>query len=39
MFNFSKKDKQKLLLLTNQEFKIHNKLEKNAIERILYSID
>ena len=39
MFNFSKKDKKKLLLLTNQEFKIHNKLEKNAIERILYSID
>ena len=39
MFNFSKKDKQKLLLLTNQEFKIHNKLEKNEIERILYSID
>ena len=39
MFNFSKKDKQKLLLLTNQEFKIHNKLQKNEIERILYSID
>ena len=39
MFNFSKKDKQKLLLLTNQEFKIHNKLKKNEIERILYSID
>tara|TARA_Y100001935_G_scaffold133114_1_gene110196 strand:+ start:1428 stop:2681 length:1254 start_codon:yes stop_codon:yes gene_type:complete len=39
MFNFSKKDKKKLLLLTNQEFKIHNKLKKNAIERILYSID
>ena len=39
MFNFSKKDKKKLLLLTNQEFKIHNKLEKNAIKRILYSID
>jgi poly(A) polymerase len=39
MFNFSKKDKKKLLLLTNQELKIHNKLEKNDIERILYSID
>ena len=39
MFNFSKKDKRKLLLLTNQELKIHNKLEKNDIERILYSID
>ena len=25
--------------LTNQELKIHNKLEKNDIERILYSID
>jgi poly(A) polymerase len=39
MFNFSKKDKKKLLLLTNQELKIHNKLEKNDIESILYSID
>ena len=39
MFNFSKKDKKKLSLLTNQELKIHNKLETNYIERILYSID
>jgi len=39
MFNFSKKDKKKLLLLTNQEFKIHNKIQKKDIERILYLID
>ena len=39
MFNFSKKDKKKLLLLTNQEFKIDNKMKNNDIKRILYSID
>tara|TARA_B100001057_G_scaffold327557_1_gene327834 strand:+ start:313 stop:1554 length:1242 start_codon:yes stop_codon:yes gene_type:complete len=39
MFNFSKKDKKKLFLLTNQEFKINNKLKKNDIKRILYSVD
>ena len=39
MFNFSKKDKKKLLLLTNQEFKIDNKIKNNDIKRILYSID
>ena len=39
MFNFSKKDKKKLFLLTNQEFKIDNKLKKNDIKRILYSVD
>ena len=39
MFNFSKKHKKKLLLLTSQEFKINNKLRKNDIERILYLTD
>ena len=39
MFNFSKKDKKKLLLLTNREFKIDNKMKNNDIKRILYSID
>ncbi|MBN44354.1 MAG: poly(A) polymerase [Rhodobiaceae bacterium] len=39
MFNFSKKDRKNLLLLTSQEFKINNKSQKNDIERILYLID
>jgi len=39
MFNFSKKDKKKLLLLTNHEFKINNKLDKNDIKKILYLVD
>ena len=39
MFNFSKKERKELCLLTNQEFEIHNKLNKSDIKKILYSID
>ena len=39
MFNFSKKERKELYLLTNQEFEIHNKLNKSDIKKILYSID
>ena len=39
MFNFSKKERKELCLLTNQEFEIHNKLNKADIKKILYSID
>ena len=39
MFNFSKKERKELCLLTNQEFEIHNKLNKSYIKKILYSID
>ena len=39
MFNFSKKERKDLCLLTNQEFEIHNKLNKSDIKKILYSID
>ena len=39
MFNFSKKERKELCLLTNQEFEIHNKLNKSDIRKILYSLD
>ena len=39
MFNFSKKERKELYLLTNQEFEIHNKLNKSDIKKILYSIE
>ena len=39
MFNFSKKERKELCFLTNQEFEIHNKLNKSDIKKILYSID
>ena len=39
MFNFSKKERKELCLLTNQEFEIHNKLNKSDIKKILYSIE
>ena len=39
MFNFSKKERKELCVLTNQEFEIHNKLIKSDIEKILYSTD
>ena len=39
MFNFSKKERKELCLLTNQEFEIYNKLNKSDIKKILYSID
>ena len=39
MFNFSKKERKELCLLTNQEFEIHNKLNNSDIKKILYSID
>ena len=39
MFNFSKKERKELCLLTNQEFEIHNKLNKSDIKKILYSLD
>ena len=39
MFNFSKKERKELCLLTNQEFEIHNKLNKSDIKKILYSTD
>ena len=39
MFNFSKKERKELYLLTNQEFEIHNKFNKSDIKKILYSID
>lgn len=39
MFNFSKKERKELCLLTNQEFEIHNKLNKSDISKILYSLD
>ena len=39
MFNFSKKERKELCVLTNQEFEIHNKLIKSDIKKILYSTD
>ena len=39
MFNFSKKERKELCALTNQEFEIHNKLNKSDIKKILYSTD
>lgn len=37
-FNFSKKEKKKLNFLTNQQYKITNKMKLNQIKEILYLI-